>query len=164
MKNKPFLIRLIRWQAQSFLRWRHLFLPLALFLLIGWYATLQTAQLSMAPANISVWDVALVAFGGPGADDNSFVRMLVWFMPHLLQSRDFVCPGPGLHRLVCRRGFVDPGVPSGWQDGRVFSLDAIFPRTTANKRMDFFGMGFREFCDHPFGLDLVTTQFIPALA
>jgi hypothetical protein len=84
MKNNPSFARLIRWQSQSFLLWRHLFLPFALFLFIGGYAVSQTTQLSTAPANISVWDVALVAFGGPGADDNSLVRMLVWFMPYLL--------------------------------------------------------------------------------
>ncbi len=102
MENKPSTGRLIRWHLQSFLVWRHVLLPLFLFLLLGWYGVSQTFQIAASPAGVTVWDVALVAFAGPGLEDTSLVRMLVWFLPHLLF---FYFLGDFVYGELAQRGY-----------------------------------------------------------
>jgi len=69
------------------MRWWWFLATIGLFTFIGWRSALEAeslGQTGQTPVAANVWDAFLVVFAGPGVGDNSLLRMLTWFVPHLL--------------------------------------------------------------------------------
>ena len=79
--------RLLRWNLRSSLRWWWPVAAGVLCCFIGWRSALQAAALvnsSQTQVTANVWDAFFIYFAGPGVWDSSLLRMLAWFVPHLL--------------------------------------------------------------------------------
>jgi len=79
--------RLLRWNLRSSLRWWWPVAAGVLCCFIGWRSALQAAALvnsSQTQVTANVWDAFFISFAGPGVWDSSLLRMLAWFVPHLL--------------------------------------------------------------------------------
>lgn len=123
--NRVAFHRLLRWNLRSSLRWWWPVAAGALFSFIGWRSALQAAEYAssaQAQVTANVWDAFLMSFAGPGVWDNSLVRMLAWFVPHLLF---FYLIGDLANGELLQRGYaVVPLIGSRlrWWWGKVATL------------------------------------------
>lgn len=79
--------RLFRWNLKSSLRWWWPVAALALVAFIGWRGALEAIEVfnfSQPLVMANVWDAFFITFAGPGLWDTTLLRMLGWFVPHLL--------------------------------------------------------------------------------
>jgi len=84
---KAGFFRLFCWNIGSSLRWWWPVVVVALVAFMGWRGALEAVEMSnfsQPPVKANVWDAFFITFAGPGLWDTSLVRMLGWFVPHLL--------------------------------------------------------------------------------
>ncbi|MCS7290715.1 MAG: hypothetical protein NZ699_16455 [Roseiflexus sp.] len=81
------MFRTILWNMLAIVRLRYVVLTLAFFLFLGFVSAREASERAVLDAGsdrITVWDAVFVTFAGPGLRDTSLVRMLGWFLPHLI--------------------------------------------------------------------------------
>ena len=124
MSRVPFH-RVLHWNLRSSLRWWWPVAAGALFSFVGWRSALQAAgyaRSAQAQMTANVWDAFFISFARPGVWDSSLVRMLAWFVPHLLF---FYFIGDLANGELLQRGYaVVPLIGSRlrWWWGKVVTL------------------------------------------
>ncbi|GIW00916.1 MAG: hypothetical protein KatS3mg058_2319 [Roseiflexus sp.] len=81
------MFRTIFWNMLAIVRLRYVIFTLAFFLFLGFVSAREASEravLDTGSDRTTVWDALFVAFAGPGLRDTSLVRMLGWFLPHLI--------------------------------------------------------------------------------
>lgn len=118
-------MKLIHCNLLSFFRWQYLIITITLFMFIGWHSANRIIALNEVNTDITavnLWDGFFWAFSGPAPEDNSWIKMLTWFIPHLIY---LAAVGDYTNRELMQRGHtILPRIGSRlrWWYGHIITI------------------------------------------